>query len=159
MEVLSFDLGISLDPAKRKRTSHYVRKKLSFTNAHDAALTLGISGESSALGSQCTSNSPVDVLYSFSPSDALIVSSTESIPIVPSFLLDTGEDDAEVESVASAANDKRFQNRFNEFLVQIKYEPLLPALHMYSWEQLGTDLLPRFFKCLLKKDGSRYLSG
>jgi hypothetical protein len=54
--------------------------------------------------------------------------------VATSFLPDTGEDDANVENAASAANDKWFQNRFNEFLVHIKHEPLLPALHTYSWE-------------------------
>jgi hypothetical protein len=42
----SFDLGIPLDCSKRKhtkRTKPIVRKKPAFTNAHDAALSLGIS--------------------------------------------------------------------------------------------------------------------
>jgi hypothetical protein len=59
-------------------------------------------------------------------------------------LLDTGADDDDVESVASAANDKWFQNQFNEFLLHIKQEPFYPSLFMYSWEQLGIDLLPDF---------------
>ena len=37
--------------------------------------------------------------------------------------------------------------------------PLFPSMFMYSWEELGSNLLPRFFKCLLKKDGTRYPSG
>jgi hypothetical protein len=75
-----------------------------------------------------------------------------------SFLPDTGVDD-ELETAASAANDRWFQNRFNKFLVHINHEPFYSSIGMYSWEVLGTDLLPRFFKCLLKKDGSRYPSG
>jgi hypothetical protein len=71
---------------------------------------------------------------------------------------DTGKDDEDVESAASAANDRWFQNRFNEFLTHINHEPLYQSLIEYSWEVLGTDLLPRFFKCLLKKNSSRYPS-
>jgi hypothetical protein len=66
------------------------------------------------------------------------------------FLLDTRDND-DVESVASAANDKWFQNRFNEFLAHINHVPLFPSIFMYLCKQLGTNLLPRF-KCLLKRD-------
>lgn len=75
-----------------------------------------------------------------------------------SFLPDIGDND-DLETATSAANDRWIQNQFNEFLIHIKHEPFYPSIGMYSWESLGTDLLPRFFKCLLKEDGSRYPSG
>ena len=74
------------------------------------------------------------------------------------FLPDTVDDD-DFESGASAANDKWCQNRFNEFLAHINHVPLFPLMFMYSWEELGSNLLPHFFKCLLKKDGTRYPLG
>jgi hypothetical protein len=97
-------------------------------------------------------------------SDLASVINVSAMPLASSdspssFLPNTSEDDKDVESVALAANDRWFQNRFNEFLVHINYEPLYQSLYEYLWEVLGTDLLPRFFKCLLKKDGRRYPSG
>jgi hypothetical protein len=48
-----------------------------------------------------------------------------------SFLPDTGVDD-ELETAASAANDRWFQNRFNKFLVHINHEPFYSSIGMYS---------------------------
>jgi hypothetical protein len=50
---------------------------------------------------------------------------------VSSFLPDTGDDD-EIETAAFVANDRWFQNRFNEFLVHIKHVPFFPSISMYS---------------------------
>lgn len=40
-----------------------------------------------------------------------------------------------------------------------KHQPLHEYLWMYSWKELGQDLLPRFFKSLIRKDGKRYPTG
>jgi hypothetical protein len=45
MDFPSFDLGIPLDPSKRKRTKSEVKKKLTYTNAYDAALNLGFANQ------------------------------------------------------------------------------------------------------------------
>jgi hypothetical protein len=160
MDSPSFDLGIPLDYSKWKRTKRtkpIVRKKLAFTNVHNATLSLGISKQPAnvflALGSDifsCVS----DPASTFDVSNMPLVASSSPSVSLP----DTGEDDEDVESAASAANDRWFQNRFNEFLIHINHKPLYQSLYEYSWEVLGTDLLPRFFKCLLKKDGSWYPS-
>jgi hypothetical protein len=158
MDFPSFDLGIPLDSTKRKHTKHEVKKKLTCTNAYDTVLNLGFVNQ----GISCSLDSSAYFPRLQDSDRASIVDvsgnalAVFSVPC--SFLPDTGDEDDE-RSVASAANSRWFQNRFNEFLLHIKHEPFFPSLYMYSWEELGSNLLLRFFKCLLKKDGSRYPSG
>ena len=161
MDSPCFDLGIPLDCLKRKRvkrTKPIVQKKLAFMNAHDATLLLGISKQPAnvflALGFDIFSCVPDHASAIDISNMSLVASGSPSL-----FLLDTSEDDEDVENVVSAANDRWFQNRFNEFLIHINHKPLYQSLYEYSWEVLSIDLLPCFFKCLLKKDGSRYPSG
>jgi hypothetical protein len=159
MDFPSFDLGILLDPTKQKRMKREVKKKLTYMNAYDAALNLGFANHGTSLSSPDSSAYFPHLQDSDRASIVDVYGNALAVSSVPfSFFLDTGDED-DKRSAASTANDRWFQNRFNEFLLHIKYEPFFPSLYMYSWEELGSNLLPRFFKCLLKRDGSRYPSG
>jgi hypothetical protein len=145
LDTPSFDFGIPANSTKHKRRK-LTRKKLVFSNAADATLSLGFSKQ------------PVHQLESCSPDSCISYSSASCIlsnPIlsismlqdctsivnvgpswsasvhVSSFLPDTGDDD-EIETAAFVANDRWFQNRFNEFLVHIKHVPFFPSISMYS---------------------------
>jgi hypothetical protein len=122
MDTPSFDLGIPPDVIKGK----CCKRKLLFRSATDAALSLGFP-EQPMRCSICSLVSPVhgDCFPVFDVSGEP-VSSTPPY----SFLPDTVDND-DVESAASAANDKWCQNRFNEFLVHINHVPLFPLMFMY----------------------------
>jgi hypothetical protein len=158
-ETPSFDLGVPADSTKYKR-SKLTRKKLVFSNAANAALSLGFSklpvhqlgsvipalcipGSSDA----CILSSPTSCSSMLQDCTFIVTVSADSLTTSVnglSFLPDTGDDD-ELETATSTTNDRWFQNRFNEFLVHINHKPFYSSIGMYSWEVLGMDLLPRFF--------------
>jgi hypothetical protein len=122
LDTPSFDFGIPANSTKHKRRK-LTRKKLVFSNAADATLSLGFSKQ------------PVHQLESCSPDSCISYSSASCIlsnPIlsismlqdctsivnvglssafvhVSSFLPDTDDDD-EIETAASIANDRWFHN-------------------------------------------------
>jgi hypothetical protein len=79
-----------------------------------------------------------------------------SHPAATGFLPDSIDD--EPETNASIANERWLRNRFREWCEIVNIQPFHHNLEDYEWEVLGPDLFPRFFRCLLKKDGERFPS-
>ena len=68
--------------------------------------------------------------------------------LIPLFLPNIRCDDEE-EWPTSLANNRWFQKKFNEWIVFAKHQSLQEYLWMYSWKELGQDLLPCFFRSLI----------